>query len=188
MRRTILQGVSFSLRVWLHRLQFTHAVRNLSSSCVMIVLMIRYRLDNSLPLYSQAWASEDSFPLEVFPSLLCPQCHFSGPRGRCACDTYDYVSWIFCKLERLIHTSVFHPFLSFPLPHHINPPPHLRSYFFPLIHSVFSLLATPLLLVLHCCPISSILFSCTLNPILYLSLSHPLSFPHWFTFFSFSPH
>ena len=112
MQRAILQNVSFSQSIWLHRLQFSQAVRNLSSTCVMIVLMIRCRLDNSLPLYSQAWASEDSFPLEVFPSLLCPQCHFSGPRGRCACDTYDYPSWVFCKLVRLIHVSIFHPFLS----------------------------------------------------------------------------
>ena len=75
-------------------------------------------------------------------------------------------------------------FLQLFLPHH-NPPTHLCSYFFPLIHSVFSLLVAPLL-ILHRFPISSISFSYIL--LLKPPLSHPLSFPHWFTFFSLSPH
>ena len=48
------------------------------------------------PLYFQAWVSADSIPLEVFPSLQCPQCHFEDPHGKCACHTF------FALLFRLI--------------------------------------------------------------------------------------
>ena len=150
----------------------------------MIVLMIRYRLDNSLPLYSQAWASEDSFPLEVFPSLLCPQCHFSGPRGRCACDTYGYTSWVFCKLVRLIHVSIFHPFLSLSaLSSAISSPsqPSRTSLFLFLSpHSLCFL--PPCSSPPHPPSFSYFINLILLHPFTYLKspLSHPLSFPHWF--------
>ena len=158
----------------------------------MIVLMIRCRLDNTLPLYSQAWASEDLFPLEVFPSLLCLQCHFSGPRGRCACDTYDYPSWVFCKLVRLIHVSIFHPFLSLSsLSSAISYPSQ------PSPTSLFLFLSPHSLCFLPPCSspphppsFSYFINLILLHPFTYLKppLSHPLSFPHWFTFFSLSPH
>lgn len=52
----------------------------------------------SAPLYFQAWASADSIPPEVSPSLLCPQCRFADPHGKCAC----HIFWCNCCTVKII--------------------------------------------------------------------------------------